>query len=822
MQHLANGVATDSCEKIIERKLKIGFVHATNDVDVHWFKPLAFGYLKAYLDLHLRAHVDMKLCVDKNALDAFDIVAISSTSQDYAVAIEIARKFKLKNRNVITILGGHHITYLPDTLNESFDLGVLGEGEQTFLEIVEYLQNEGVTLNQDKLLNIKGIAYWKNGSIVKTGFREPIIPLDCIPHPHRHTGEEQYIFTARGCPYNCTFCSSTAFWGKLRFFSAEYVVEEIKRIVEQFPDTTHIPIQDDLFVVNLPRFSKICDLLEQNGLNRKVEFSFAVRANLITHELCKSMKRLKVRTICFGAESASDRILSLMQKNTISAQNQVALDILHKHGISAACSFIIGFPTETEEEVRATYEFVIRNISAGKLLAGSAVNILMPMPGTMVWDNAVREGVIELAAFDWKRLAVFASYRHSNIGSFKQWMEHRQANNSIYLNESTLPEERLYEIIDEYEEKIKRLMSSPETEKDPSPEHFFFPESATAHKYCVGKGLEIGGSAHNPFGLNTLNVDYTGSLSTKYKKEELRICGKASKVDIVACGDDIALPDGSQDFVVSSHVFEHFPNPIKVLLEWDRLIRPGGIIYMIVPHKERTFDKNNDRTPLQHLIEDFINNNIESHGDPNEHDHYWITEDILELINWMNEKLVKWEIVEVQDVDDKVGNGFTIVIRKKKNRGIDDARNEFLRDAIHPDDLGQLLHKKDVLISNLESVLRDYKQEMLQLTATDINKVTALDGLLEGLKNENDSSSLLVKVGELYFNLGATERAGLYFERAVSIDPKNGEAINNLGVLSFQSGDYQSAMSYFIKTLELDPDHSEAKTNLDALNNISS
>lgn len=197
-----------------------------------------------------------------------------------------------------------------------------------------------------------------------------------------------------------------------------------------------------------------------------------------------------------------------------------------------------------------------------------------------------------------------------------------------------------------------------------------FPESALAHKYCVGKGLEIGGAAQNPFGLNTLNVDFTNSMETLYKKQELKVCGKAMKVDIVAYGDNIPLADGSQDFVVSSHVLEHFPNPIKALLEWDRLIRPGGIIFMIVPHKERTFDKHRPRTSLQHLVEDFISNNTAfSHGDHSGHDHCWITEDILELLNWMIDTLrVQWEIAEVQDVDDKVGNGFTIVIRKKENR----------------------------------------------------------------------------------------------------------------------------------------------------------
>ncbi len=193
------------------------------------------------------------------------------------------------------------------------------------------------------------------------------------------------------------------------------------------------------------------------------------------------------------------------------------------------------------------------------------------------------------------------------------------------------------------------------------------PESALAHKYCIGKGLEIGGAASNPFGLNTLNVDFTDSMDTVFKQEEMRLCGKALKVDIVAGGDDIPLPDESQDFIVNSHVIEHFANPIKALIEWDRLVKPGGIIFMIVPHKERTFDKGKENTPLKHLIEDFKNNNTKPHADPNGHDHCWVTGSFVELINYMIEELgMKWEIADVQDADDKVGNGFTVIIRKKE------------------------------------------------------------------------------------------------------------------------------------------------------------
>lgn len=210
----------------------------------------------------------------------------------------------------------------------------------------------------------------------------------------------------------------------------------------------------------------------------------------------------------------------------------------------------------------------------------------------------------------------------------------------------------MHQVKDRKQQMIKRKMTT-------------FPESALAHKYCIGEGLEIGGSAHNPFGLNTLNVDLTDSMDTVFKKEEIKNCGKALKVDIVANGDEIPLPDESQDFVVSSHVVEHFPNPIKALIEWDRLVKPGGIIFMIVPHKERTFDKKQDCTSLEHLIDDYRNNTTQPHIGSYGHDHCWTTQTFTELIDYMIRKLhMKWELVEVQDKDDKVGNGFTIVIRK--------------------------------------------------------------------------------------------------------------------------------------------------------------
>lgn len=181
-------------------------------------------------------------------------------------------------------------------------------------------------------------------------------------------------------------------------------------------------------------------------------------------------------------------------------------------------------------------------------------------------------------------------------------------------------------------------------------------KSALAEKYLNGlRGLEIGGGAHNSFGLNTLNVDYTDEL-TEYKKMEIESCGEALWVDIIANGDDLPFKDKTVDFVVSSHVIEHFFDPIKALLEWKRVAKK--YILIVCPHKDRTFDKDKEVTPLQELIDRHEGRLPDK--DPENHSHHsiWRTADFLELCNYLN-----LEVVDYLDVDSKVGNGFEVMIR---------------------------------------------------------------------------------------------------------------------------------------------------------------
>lgn len=187
-----------------------------------------------------------------------------------------------------------------------------------------------------------------------------------------------------------------------------------------------------------------------------------------------------------------------------------------------------------------------------------------------------------------------------------------------------------------------------------------FPESRLAHEMLDHlRGIEIGASAHNSFKLNALNVDYTDDYTTSFKKLEVEFAGSYAKVDIVAPGDDLPFKDNYWDYVLSSHVIEHFYDPIRTIKEWLRVVKPGGYVFIVAPHKERTFDKDRPRTTLNELIE--------RHERPNppavdHHGHYsvWTTEDFLQLCSHMG-----WKVVAVQDVDDKVGIGFTVVIQKQ-------------------------------------------------------------------------------------------------------------------------------------------------------------
>jgi SAM-dependent methyltransferase len=209
-----------------------------------------------------------------------------------------------------------------------------------------------------------------------------------------------------------------------------------------------------------------------------------------------------------------------------------------------------------------------------------------------------------------------------------------------------------------------------------------FREHVLAHQLLDGlTGLEIGAAAHNPFGLRTRNVALSEANEFYAELSRGEIIVPAA-VDIWAPGDNIPVPDRSEDFVISSHLVEHLPNLIAAFIEWDRILRNGGYVFMIVPLKGALpADNSRELTPLSHFVEDYNQKiTLDTHptdGVPGEragHYHTFTPDSLLEVVHFMRQKgLCAWALVAREDVDTKVGNGFTLVF-KVRHRPVRDSR----------------------------------------------------------------------------------------------------------------------------------------------------
>jgi SAM-dependent methyltransferase len=178
-------------------------------------------------------------------------------------------------------------------------------------------------------------------------------------------------------------------------------------------------------------------------------------------------------------------------------------------------------------------------------------------------------------------------------------------------------------------------------------------DSALAHRWLDGlHGLEIGGAAHNDFHLDTINADRFGTPDTVFKAEELRACGRAMPVDVVAPGDVLPFPDDAFDFVLASHVLEHFPDPVRAMEEWRRVAR--RLLFLVIPHRDRTFDRDRPLTPLSELVA------RHARGFRSPEDRHWSVWTLASFLPLCDH--LGLPVLDALDPDDKTGNGFMVVL----------------------------------------------------------------------------------------------------------------------------------------------------------------
>ena len=380
------------------------------------YPPLGVGYLISSLRCKYGNNlINFKVVEDniENEIVIFkpNIVGISCVSANYNLAVKysnIAKKY-----GVPVIVGGSHISMLPYSLTEDMDVGVLGEGEETICDLFELYKNAG-KLDKHKLKNIKGVIYKNDeGNYHVTPRRKLILPLDRIPLPSRdflNIELNTYMFTGRGCPYKCVFCSSTRFWDKVRLFTAEYVVKEIQQLHDIY-NVKSIYFCDDIFILSVHRIELMIKLLKDKGLLGKISYKCACRSNLVNEEIISLLKILGVTHITIGFESGCDKTLRYLKGNSISVKDhENAINIIRKHGIEIMGGFIIGSPEESKEDILETIDFIRRNH-----LVNVSIYPLTPLPGTPIWDYAKEKNLVN-DKMDWDLLS-FSNFQYNYTAS---------------------------------------------------------------------------------------------------------------------------------------------------------------------------------------------------------------------------------------------------------------------------------------------------------------------------------------------------------------------------------------------------------------------
>ncbi len=329
------------------------------------------------------------------------LVGITSVTQSIPYAAEIAKSIKRFNENILTIIGGAHVTAIPeDTLGKilDFDLGVIGEGEITFQRIIQNINNSSELYKQD------GIAYRYNNKVVLNPPRKPINNLDDLPFPawelipdfpdrykpaaykFKHL-PATYLVNSRGCPYKCNFCDTSVYGKKRRYYSNEFILKMMRHLIEKYGIKEFV-FEDDLFCVNKKRVLEFCELIKKEDF--KITFSCNVRAELVDQETLSALKEIGCWMISVGIESSDENILQLVDKN-IKMENVIkTIKTAKKVGMNTKGFFIIGLPGENENTINNTIKFA-KEIG----LSNVSVSKMTPFPGTEIYNNSHKYGTFE-------------------------------------------------------------------------------------------------------------------------------------------------------------------------------------------------------------------------------------------------------------------------------------------------------------------------------------------------------------------------------------------------------------------------------------------
>ncbi len=389
--------------------------------------PLGLAYLAASLQQKLGSSVEVRIidCIAEKigAADelekillaaAPDVVGFSVVTATRDIAGEMAVRLHTRLPNCRVVLGGPHITALPDEPAPGVDAIFVGEGEES---LAEYVRR---AVPEQRREPIDGCIQLLPGGEKLRGGECPFIdPLDRVPMPaidllpreaYLHSYPHRYrrfmtMLTSRGCPFGCRFCANEFLWkSQVRFFSVERVTEEIDRLAGRF-GVDLVFIEDDTFLARPDRAVQIMRYIRDRQPGMK--WICHTRADTITPELADEMAASRCVEVQIGAESGSAAVLRETNKKLELADIRRAFALLKKTQIRTWATFIVGNPGETPENVEETIRFAIEIDPTY-----SSFIMMLPFPGTRTYDLYRQKGFITAKSwseYSWHGKPVFAT-----------------------------------------------------------------------------------------------------------------------------------------------------------------------------------------------------------------------------------------------------------------------------------------------------------------------------------------------------------------------------------------------------------------------------
>jgi anaerobic magnesium-protoporphyrin IX monomethyl ester cyclase len=377
--------------------------------------PLGIASISAYLDrvgltsqiLDCYAHPDAdSLLRDLLRRERPGMIGFGCTTASFHDSVRLAQLAKEELPQIRTVFGGSHVSALQEKILEFspfIDYAVIGEGEQTILELA---QLEGAEPTR-----VDGVV-WRDGdgSIVNNGYRKDALVLDDLPFPayeklagypdayklpifNYPKAPNTSCISSRGCPYSCSYCDRSVFQRSFRYNSAEYLYQHLKYLKERF-GIRHVNFYDDQFTFHRGRVEEFCRMMIDRPLG--MTYNCAVRAEHVDHELLRLMKATGCWMVSLGIESGDEQLLAQHRQNANLELLADTIRTIKSCGIRTKGLLMMGLPGENVESIRRSMEYVfslpIDDFNLAKFT---------PFPGSPIYEN-----IHQLGSFDedWQKM----------------------------------------------------------------------------------------------------------------------------------------------------------------------------------------------------------------------------------------------------------------------------------------------------------------------------------------------------------------------------------------------------------------------------------